>query len=70
MAACCLFLGNFLLLYTCAAACAKKGMAGSIRYTPLMPLYWLVTGIAAWKGALQLIWSPHYWEKTEHHEGD
>jgi hypothetical protein len=34
-----------------------------------MPIYWLVMSWAAWKGALQLIWNPHYWEKTSHFSG-
>ena len=67
VAASCLFLGNFLLLYGCAAACAEKGFPKIIKYTPLLPLYWQVMGFSAWKGTLQLIWKPHYWEKTQHY---
>jgi cellulose synthase/poly-beta-1,6-N-acetylglucosamine synthase-like glycosyltransferase len=66
-AASCLFLGNFLLLYGCAAACAEKGFPRIIKYTLLLPLYWQVMGFSAWKGTLQLIWNPHYWEKTQHY---
>jgi glycosyltransferase XagB len=32
----------------------------------LMPLYWVLISIGAWKGLLQLFTNPHYWEKTEH----
>jgi cellulose synthase/poly-beta-1,6-N-acetylglucosamine synthase-like glycosyltransferase len=31
-----------------------------------MPLYWVLVSIGAWKGTLQLITRPHYWEKTMH----
>ena len=32
----------------------------------LGPLYWVLISLAAWKGLWQLIWKPHYWEKTVH----
>ena len=32
----------------------------------LSPLYWVLMSIATWKGFLQLITSPSYWEKTSH----
>jgi len=31
-----------------------------------MPLYWVLASIGAWKGIIQLITRPHYWEKTMH----
>jgi cellulose synthase/poly-beta-1,6-N-acetylglucosamine synthase-like glycosyltransferase len=71
LTASCLFLGNFLLLYAGAAACAERRIKDLIKYSPLLPLYWQAMGYSAWKGTLQLIWKPHYWEKTQHYvEGD
>ena len=32
----------------------------------LMPLYWLLLSIAAWRALLQLLRNPYRWEKTEH----
>ena len=69
MAAFCLFVGNFAFVYTCAIACQRRGLGHVMRYTPIMPLYWIIMSLAAWKGALQLIWNPHFWEKTQHHSG-
>jgi len=69
MAAFCLFVGNFAFAYTCAIACQRRGLGHVVRYTPIMPLYWIIMSLAAWKGALQLIWKPHFWEKTQHHSG-
>jgi len=69
MAAFCLFVGNFAFVYTCAIACQRRGLGHVVRYTPIMPLYWIIMSLAAWKGALQLIWKPHFWEKTQHHSG-
>jgi hypothetical protein len=31
-----------------------------------MPVYWVLISIAVWKGLLQLITNPFYWEKTLH----
>ena len=31
-----------------------------------MPLYWVLGSIGAWRGMIQLITKPHYWEKTIH----
>ena len=34
----------------------------------MVPFYWILISIAAWKGFLQLIQpgKAHYWEKTQH----
>jgi glycosyltransferase XagB len=32
----------------------------------LMPLYWLMLSLAAWRALYHLIRYPHHWEKTEH----
>jgi hypothetical protein len=32
----------------------------------LMPLYWLMLSLAAWRAVIQLIRDPYRWEKTEH----
>ncbi len=31
-----------------------------------MPFYWILGSIGAWKGMIQLVTKPHYWEKTIH----
>jgi hypothetical protein len=31
-----------------------------------MPIYWILISIGAWKGFLQLLYKPFYWEKTVH----
>jgi cellulose synthase/poly-beta-1,6-N-acetylglucosamine synthase-like glycosyltransferase len=66
MAAICLFVGNFLFAYTCSIACVRRGMGHLVVYGLTMPFYWVLMSIAAWKGCLQLLWNPHYWEKTKH----
>jgi hypothetical protein len=66
MAAICLFIGNFLFAYTHAIACVRKGFGPLAKYGVLLPAYWVLMSIGAWKGFLQLLWKPHYWEKTKH----
>jgi hypothetical protein len=31
-----------------------------------MPVYWALLSVAAWRAAFQLLFKPHYWEKTPH----
>ncbi|MDT8391974.1 MAG: glycosyltransferase family 2 protein [Lentisphaeria bacterium] len=68
MAAACLFIGNFLFAYTCGIACVRRGFGHLAKYGLLMPVYWAMMSVAAWKGCLQLINKPHFWEKTRHFE--
>lgn len=62
----CLFFGNFIFAYTSAIACVRRGVGNIARYAIIMPFYWMLMSIAAWKGFLQLFWRPHHWEKTKH----
>ncbi len=66
MAAICLFIGNFFFAYTSSIACVRRGLGDLAKFGLLMPFYWVLMSIAAWKGCLQLLWNPHYWEKTKH----
>ncbi len=61
-----LFAGNFLFTYLNAAGAAHRGDHHLVKYALLSPVYWGLMSLAAWKGALQLITKPHYWEKTIH----
>lgn len=66
MGAFCLFIGNAVFVYTSAIACVRRGVGYVAKYCVLMPFYWMLISIAAWKGFLQLITKPHHWEKTKH----
>jgi glycosyltransferase XagB len=61
-----LFIGNFTFLYMNVAGALQRGYFGLARYALLSPLYWGLMSWAAWKGAIQLITKPFYWEKTVH----
>lgn len=63
---CNLVAGNISYLSIYVAACVKLK---KYRYTPyalLMPLYWVLHSIASWRGLIQLIRNPFYWDKTSH----
>ncbi len=61
-----LVFGNFLYVYYYMIGCAKREQWDLIKYVFLVPVYWLMMSVAAWKALWQLIFKPHYWEKTVH----
>ncbi len=63
---CALFLTNFLLILVHAAACVQRKFYFLLPWAALMPFYWVLISVGAWKGALQLVTKPFYWEKTIH----
>jgi len=65
-AAIALFIGNFGFTYINVAGCMRRGHAGLVKYALLSPIYWALMSVGAWKGLIQLVYRPHYWEKTVH----
>jgi hypothetical protein len=61
-----LFIGNFVFTYLSVAGVMRRGYDELVKYALLVPLYWALMSIGAWKGVLQLITRPSYWEKTVH----
>ncbi|WGD30262.1 glycosyltransferase [Ancylobacter sp. WKF20] len=66
-------LGSLVLIigYVSALMCTGLGMhrrgMGRIAGTlALMPLYWLMMSLAAWRAVGQLVIAPEHWEKTDH----
>jgi cellulose synthase/poly-beta-1,6-N-acetylglucosamine synthase-like glycosyltransferase len=62
----CLVFGNFFYTYTHLFGCIDRGRYGLVKWTLLIPLYWMLTSVAACVALQQLIFKPHYWEKTQH----
>jgi cellulose synthase/poly-beta-1,6-N-acetylglucosamine synthase-like glycosyltransferase len=62
----CLFAGNFAFIYTGMLGCLRRRYYRLVKYAMLVPPYWALMSVAAWKAAWQLIVRPHYWEKTAH----
>jgi cellulose synthase/poly-beta-1,6-N-acetylglucosamine synthase-like glycosyltransferase len=65
-AAACLFVGNFVFVYAGMLAAYRRGSYDLVKTALLMPFYWVLMSIGAWKGFLQLVRRPNYWEKTRH----
>jgi hypothetical protein len=61
-----LFVGNFVFTYINVAGCTRRGHHDLVKYALLSPIYWALMSVGAWKGFLQLLYRPHYWEKTVH----
>ncbi len=62
----CLISGNFFYTYTHLIGCMKLTRYNLIRWAFLIPIYWLLMSCAAYMAFFQLIFKPHYWEKTKH----
>jgi len=62
----CLFVGNFVFIYASILAAFRRGCYDLVKYTLLIPAYWMLMSVGAWKGFIQLITRPNYWEKTRH----
>ncbi|PYD74704.1 glycosyltransferase family 2 protein [Novacetimonas pomaceti] len=61
-----LLLGNGFLIYTYVLCSFKRQYQHLAFYALTVPLYWVLQSIAAYKGLIQLITKPFYWEKTQH----
>lgn len=61
-----LFFGNFAFTYMNTAGAIGRKYYDMVKVTLLSPLYWVLMSIAGWRGFIQLITKPHYWEKTIH----
>lgn len=61
-----LVFGNFLFLYYYMIGCLKRGHYSLIKYVYLVPIYWILISISGFMAFYQLLFKPHYWEKTVH----
>lgn len=62
----CFVFGNFLYMYYYMIGSVKRGHYDLVKYTYLVPFYWLTMSYAGWVAVVSLIRDPHYWEKTVH----
>lgn len=62
----CFVFGNYLFVCLSMLACMKRKEYALMRWTLLLPIYWLMMSVAALVALSQLLWRPHYWEKTKH----
>jgi glycosyltransferase XagB len=65
----CLFnlvVGNLSYLAIYVIACLKLKKNRYVPYALAMPVYWVLHSFASWRGLIQLIRNPFYWDKTSH----
>lgn len=61
-----LIVGNFLYFYYYMIGAAKKGYWDLIKYAFIIPGYWIMMSVSSLMALYQIIFAPHYWEKTKH----
>jgi cellulose synthase/poly-beta-1,6-N-acetylglucosamine synthase-like glycosyltransferase len=61
-----LFVGNFVFSYLNVLGAVRRGHHNLVKYALFSPLYWALMSVGAWKGFVQLVTRPSYWEKTVH----
>jgi hypothetical protein len=59
-----LVVGNISYLLFYLVTCLDKKDYKAVPLALVMPAYWVLISVAAWRGLLQLITKPFYWEKT------
>ncbi|MCE1255392.1 MAG: glycosyl transferase, partial [Anaerolineae bacterium] len=62
----CLYIGNFIFTYANIAGAVRHKYYDMVRSALFSPIYWGLMSIGAWKGFIQLLIKPHFWEKTHH----
>jgi cellulose synthase/poly-beta-1,6-N-acetylglucosamine synthase-like glycosyltransferase/glycosyltransferase involved in cell wall biosynthesis len=58
--------GNFLFIYYYMVACGKRNQWNLVKYVYFIPIYWAMMSYAGAIAFWQLLFKPHYWEKTIH----
>jgi cellulose synthase/poly-beta-1,6-N-acetylglucosamine synthase-like glycosyltransferase len=62
----CFVFGNFIYMYTYLVACARRRQYNLMLFALCVPVYWAMMSVAASVAFIQLLYVPHYWEKTQH----
>jgi len=58
--------GQAVMLGCAALAMVRRGTPGLLVWVPILPFYWTLGAVAAWKAVFELVWAPYYWDKTMH----
>ena len=61
-----LFQFNALFIGIHLIAAIRRRKYALIPYVILLPFYWILVSIGAWRGVLEFFWSPYKWVKTTH----
>lgn len=61
-----LIFSNISFIALAAFAPLRRGLGRLSPAAIMMPVYWIMMSIAAWRAVWQLFTRPYYWEKTDH----
>jgi hypothetical protein len=61
-----LALGQAVMLGCAGLAMVRRGSLGLLIWVPVLPFYWTLGAVAAWKAVFEMVWAPYYWDKTMH----
>lgn len=61
-----LILGNGVFAITYVISAVARREWSELWLAPLMPLYWLLISVGAYRSLYQVVTSPYRWEKTKH----
>jgi len=61
-----LIVGNGVFILLHMGPYVMKKNYTSIPFAFIIPLYWVLISIGDWRGVIQLVTKPFYWEKTQH----
>jgi glycosyltransferase XagB len=61
-----LLVGNGACVLSLVSGSVARRHYGDVKWAFLVPVYWIIMSIAAYKALFQLFHKPSYWEKTEH----
>lgn len=59
-------LGNFIFTYLNLIGSYQRGRMNLVKWSLFSPLYWVLLSIATVRATIQIVFQPHYWEKTKH----
>ncbi|MCL5777126.1 glycosyltransferase [Limibaculum sp. FT325] len=58
--------GQAVMLGCAALAMMRRGTPALLWWVPVLPFYWTLGSIAAWKAVAEVLVAPYYWDKTRH----
>ena len=61
-----MFAGQIVMLTAAFLAAAQEGKRHLIPWVPTLIFYWPLGAMAGFKALIEMVFAPHYWDKTEH----
>ena len=61
-----MWLSQAVMLATAWLALKDNGRLGLLPWCAVLPSYWLLGALAAYRAIAEMFYAPFYWHKTEH----